>query len=588
MNTSFRQLYLLAVFLAFHLISNYSYALIWNKSETVIINAPGLEDAAIKNARLYLKLASETCDSPRWKVNKLYSQVERQIGQGLRAFGYYQPAIKKKMEVSDKCWQVKIDIDAGEPVKIKRIDIKVSGASDDEQINKTINSFKPLIGKQLLHKQYEGIKSRLIDRSYERGYIDAGFEKSELRVDPKNHSAEIIISLKTGERYYIGELNIDQEILDEDFLVRLADTQVGVPLESETLIRLQRNLSDSGYFSAVDIMMQRDKVENQKMPFAVRLKPRKKHAWKAGIGVETDIGVRYTGGYENRIFNRHGHQWGGKIELSKVESEIKTDYMIPGRNPHKEKFNFGMSLKHEDVDTYDSDTVTILASQTLKKSPRWTEIRSLELLYEDYKVADESDDDILFMPGIAWQYKRVDNPFKVHFGYRFGLSVKGAVEGLISTQSLLQTKINGKIIYRPGDAGRFSARGEFGTTLVDDIDDVPASLRFFAGGDNSVRGYDYESLGPEDDNGEVVGGTELITASLEYEHPVKNDDWWVSTFVDAGNAFDFDDHDVKLKIGYGVGVRWFSSFGRFKLDFAVPEETGLDDWKVHFSFGTEL
>ena len=86
----------------------------------------------------------------------------------------------------------------------------------------------------------------------------------------------------------------------------------------------------------------------------------------------------------------------------------------------------------------------------------------------------------------------------------------------------------------------------------------------------------------------MIGGTNLITASIEYEHPVIDDDWWAALFVDAGNAFDFDNNNADMKIGYGAGVRWFSPFGRFKLDLAVPEEDGFDDWKLHFAFGTDL
>ena len=553
----------------------------------MVINAPGLEGAAINNARFYLQLASQTCDIPRWKVQKLYALVEKQVAQGLRAFGYYQSKITKQLKWKENCWQAVIDIEHGDPVIIENLDIQIFGATDEPKIVEKVESLNELLGQRLLHQQYEAAKSQLTDTAYEMGYLDASLEKKELRVDPEKNTAEIILHLNTGELYYIGDLRYEQSILDEDFLHRLADIKTGEPLKSASLIKMQRNISDAGYFASTDVMMLRNEVEDYQMPIDVALKPRKKHAWRAGIGYETDTGLRLTGGYENRLFNRRGHQCRTGLQLSPVESELKAGYMIPGDNPHRETFNLGASLKHENVDTYETDTMTLDARQTLK-STGWTEVRSIQLLYEDYVVAGESDEDWLLMPGIAWVYEKVDNPFKSRFGYRFGLDVKGSLEGVISTQSLLQAKVSGKMIYRFGDAGRIMARGEFGATYVDDIRDVPASLRFFAGGDNSVRGYDYESLGPTDSNGNVIGGTNLITSSIEYGHPVKDDDWWLVAFVDAGNAFDFDDNNVDLKIGYGTGVRWFSPFGRFKLDFAVPEETGFEDWKLHFSFGTDL
>lgn len=553
----------------------------------IVINAPGLEDAAVNNARFFMQIASENCDTPQWKVKKFYTLIETQVATGLRAFGYYQPVVKKQIEWLDSCWKLTVDIDHGEPVIVEKIDIQVTGASDEPVIAKKVEKYNEVVGRRLLHQQYESIKNDLSDSAYELGYLDAVLEKKELRIYPEKNTAEIVLHLTTGELYYVGELKYEQEILDDDFLHRLADIKTGDPLASASLISMQRKISDSGYFTSADVVMLRDQVKDYQMPIDVKLKPRKKHAWSAGIGVESDTGLRITGGYENRLFNRRGHQWGTNLELSPVESELKASYMIPGQNPHKEKFNLGFSLKHEDVDTYVTDSMTLDARQTLKR-PNWTEVRSIQLLYEDYEVAGVSDEDWLFMPGISWVHEKVDNPFKVHFGYRAGLEVTGALEGVISTASLLQARLHGKMIYRFDDSGRITTRGEFGATYVEDISDIPASLRFFAGGDHSVRGYEYESLGPKDINGDVIGGTNLITASIEYEHPVVNDDWWAAAFVDAGNAFDFDSRDIDLKIGYGVGVRWFSPFGRFKLDFAVPEETGFEDWRLHFSFGTDL
>ena len=123
-------------------------------------------------------------------------------------------------------------------------------------------------------------------------------------------------------------------------------------------------------------------------------------------------------------------------------------------------------------------------------------------------------------------------------------------------------------------------------TLGGDFFDLPASLRFFAGGDNSVRGYAYKSLSPKDENGDAVGGRHLIAASLEYEHPVVGEDWWGAVFADAGNAFDTD--QFQLKYAYGVGVRWYSPVGRLRVDLAFPSDTAEDSWRLHFGFGVDL
>jgi translocation and assembly module TamA len=202
-------------------------------------------------------------------------------------------------------------------------------------------------------------------------------------------------------------------------------------------------------------------------------------------------------------------------------------------------------------------------------------------------VGDDDTIATFLMPGIRLDGVRADDPLITRRGYRVSLELRGAHEGLLSTASLLQLRAYAKGIYRLGEGGRITLRADAGTTLTDSKFDLPASLRFFAGGDNSVRGYAYQSLGPVDENGEPVGGSHLLTGSLEYEHPVVRDEWWAAAFVDAGNAFG-GGGDADLEVGYGVGVRWYSPVGRLRLDIAVPEDDSRDNWRIHFGLGADL
>jgi translocation and assembly module TamA len=136
---------------------------------------------------------------------------------------------------------------------------------------------------------------------------------------------------------------------------------------------------------------------------------------------------------------------------------------------------------------------------------------------------------------------------------------------------------------------RLIVRGRAGAILEDHVfDRVPLSLRFFAGGDNSVRGYDYESLGPRNALGELIGGNRVFEASVEYEHPL-TESWSIATFVDAGNAF--LGSDFKLRTGAGIGARWFTPIGPIRLDVAWPidmapgEDAGP---RLHISLGPDL
>ena len=134
---------------------------------------------------------------------------------------------------------------------------------------------------------------------------------------------------------------------------------------------------------------------------------------------------------------------------------------------------------------------------------------------------------------------------------------------------------------------RFVLRSHFGWIETSQFDQVPPDLRFFAGGDRSVRGYDYKSISPENDEGELTGASRLAVGSIEYQYNVTGK-WWGAVFVDAGEAVnDFNSRD--FKIGAGVGVRWASPLGPIKFDIARPvsdrEEKG---WQFYIGLGPEL
>jgi translocation and assembly module TamA len=174
---------------------------------------------------------------------------------------------------------------------------------------------------------------------------------------------------------------------------------------------------------------------------------------------------------------------------------------------------------------------------------------------------------------------------RVSDGYRLGIDLRGATESLASDTSFLQLRINSKWIHSFGSKTRVLARSRLGTTSIDELVELPASVRFFAGGDRSVRGYEYESLGPVDADGNVIGGSHLIDASIEFDYLFK-DQWSVGAFVDTGSAF--NDDDIHWSTGIGVGIRWYSPVGPIRLDFAHPLDDPENDLRVHISLGPDL
>jgi len=169
-------------------------------------------------------------------------------------------------------------------------------------------------------------------------------------------------------------------------------------------------------------------------------------------------------------------------------------------------------------------------------------------------------------------------------GYRVNASLRLASNAILSSTNLAQGSISAKFIQPLGKA-RVLARFDAAATEVGDFNKLPASLRYYAGGDGSVRGFDYKTLGPKNSADEVVGGRNLLTASIEYEYPIKKT-WGIAFFVDTGNAFNsFSNYE--LFTGAGIGVRWHSPIGPIRLDLAQDIE-GNENPRLHLSMGLDL
>jgi translocation and assembly module TamA len=191
----------------------------------------------------------------------------------------------------------------------------------------------------------------------------------------------------------------------------------------------------------------------------------------------------------------------------------------------------------------------------------------------------------LIIFGTNWEIARGRALSRATSGLRFNIDVRGAAELLGSDTSFLQTKLKTKWVYSLNNRTRVLARATLGMTMKDQLSELPASVRFFAGGDNSVRGYKFESLGPEDQDGEVIGGSNQIDASLEIDR-LFGEQWAIAAFVDSGDAF--DEADIDLSTGVGIGVRWYSPVGPLRLDFAHPLDNPDEDLRIHISLGPDL
>lgn len=545
----------------------------------------GIEGDPAENIKLSVDPGRYQCADSEWQLSYLKKKVTKQAQLALQALGYYQSKIELNIRPSDQCWTLVMNVQAGERVILTEAHIEVLGELAELPAYIKFAKKLPLqIDKPLKHEHYKKTKSEIEVLAARYGFLNGRFTEHNLDIDIKKNKAFVRLIFESGSRVHFGEIKIDHSIYDNQFIEQFVTLKSDSPFDSQALLKQQQILNGSGYFSTVEVTADRESLSKNKIPVEINLVPIKKHAYRFGVGASTDIGPRVSFNYKNRRVNRMGHELGFDSSFSNVRNEITLDYGIPQGKAGAERLDFQTGYLKEDTDSSENEAYKIAALLTRISDSGWVRTVFLEYLFEDFKVADANRQSELLMPGIRLKKTVSDNTIFPRQGWRFDISTRVASEDLLSSTRLLQLTTSSKLVI-PFGKGRLLARVEFAGSDVGDFEKLPASLRFFAGGDGSVRGFDYKSLGPVDADGEVTGGKNLLTGSLEYEHPIR-EQWGLALFVDTGNAFN-NFSDYELFTGVGVGLRWHSPIGPIRLDVAQDVKQEFSP-RLHLSMGLDL
>ena len=551
------------------------------------VTLQGLNDAQRENVRLFLGLKEKSPPKSETHLRRLFRQAPQEIRQALRAIGYYQPEIESGLEQRGQDWEARFTIKPGVPVRVTALDIAIETPPQepDSVFEKTLAGFPLRIGDVLHHGLYDKAKRDWRVLADERGYFDAHFTSHRMEVDVAHNSAVIRLHYVLGKRYRLGAVTFEQQGYKTDYLARFVPFEPDTPYAASRLIDLRTRIENSDHFANVEVSAQRKAAKDHVIPVLVTLSNRPKYKFTSGIGYGTDTGPRLTLGWENRRVNSAGHRFTSALTLSDINSGLTALYSIPLRDPSRERLEFLASRLTEDTDTVDSRT-SILGVRRIKvRADKWLETLYLNAQQESFRVGADSGHSTLLLPGINWTRTRKRAGAYLQSGDRLFFEVKGSDAWLGSDTRFVQVVGKGKLIKAINKKSRVLLRLDLGVSEVGSFSELPASQRFFAGGDQSVRGYDYNSLGPEDETGDVIGGRYLMVGSLEYERQIL-DKWSVALFYDVGNAMDV--LTDPLMHGAGIGVRWQTPIGPVRIDIASALDKADRPLRLHLFFGPDL
>jgi translocation and assembly module TamA len=523
------------------------------------------------------------------QAQRLFANVESEAAEALQPYGYYRARIEAELKPGEQPgnFDVFLRITPGEPVTISEVRIDISGSARDVPlVRQAIEVFRPKVGERLDHGAYEGSKGAIATALQATGFFDAKALRHRVEVTVAANSATIDLAWDGGERYRFGDVRLPDTQFSPEFLRRYVPWKPDEYYSSDRLLQLQQRWVDADYFSAVSVQPDLDHLADGRVPIDTLLIPAKRTLFTAAAYVSTDYGPGGKLGVERRWINDRGHKVGGQIEYSLRLESINAYYRIPRPGQRNRNYNFAAGYRDEETDSSRSRLARISASEVLDQWHGYTRTLGLQYLNGDFEIADEQrHSSLLFAEGMLTR-KRADDIVFPQRGVSVAYTLRLAAEGLLSDTSLAQIQADAKWIRPAGRKSRLILRGSLGAMTAGNFDALPPELRFFAGGDRSIRGFDYQQLGETNATGGVIGGKYLTVGSAEYEHYFL-DKWGAAVFVDAGDAYS---SSFNANVGTGVGLRWRSPVGILRVDLGVPVRTDEDDdgVRIHFMIGPDL
>ena len=545
----------------------------------------GLDGELENNVELFLEALPEleVSDLPRFRDNIISSTTK-----ALQALGYYQSTIQLNLDNSnEKKPELTVTVDAGKPVVYRTIKIRLEGEAKENPAFEQLLKESPIqSGEPLNHGTYDDFKNKFTSLGQSLGFFDAHFSHHSVDVYPEQYIADLYLTYSSGQRYAFGDIRYGSVPEPMEHLIKTMVTiKPGDPYDVVQLGNLNKDLSSTNYFQSISVEPQRSDVIDYHVPILINVTLNRNHELETGVGFSTDEGPRVSLNWDKPVINDRGHSLTNEFLVSGKRAAISSNYKIPYGNPLLEYYNLQAGYRYKDLEDTKSD-LTTAAVHRWKKNPKgWDKDIFFRIQYESYQQASQDDKSLLLIPGFSLSKRQANGSLDPSHGYLLMMTVEVSEKSWGSDASFLKVWGRSKGLTTVAEKHRFIARADQGAIWIDDILNVPPSIRFFTGGDQTVRGYAYESLSPKDKNGKLIGGQYMSAVSLEYDYEfIKN--WRTAVFVDSGTAT--NDYDDSWKTGTGFGIRWISPVGPIRLDLAFAVSEKGSPWRIHFSMGPEL
>lgn len=518
------------------------------------------------------------------RLKRLVDEAVRESKEAAATEGYFSAEVTSDIDSSVQPWIVRLKIEPGERTRIEHVEIRFRGpgATDGEARptrERVQEGWLLRKGQPFRQEDWSDAKQRAVRTLSGWRYAAAEIAESEADIDPEGHKARLLVDLESGPPFRFGELRISGTRRYPDRLVEnLAPMKPGETYDREKVTLYTRRLLESGYFASVQAEVDSQPAAAEATPLRVAVIEAPQHHFESGIGYNTDVGPKLEARYTNQDVFSRAWRFGSQLNLDEKIKNLTLNLDTPPR-PGGVWNSLFVRAREEDIQNELTREQAFGHIYNIGASAAPTSLITSLHFDESHILGGPADDRHAAYFGAKKAFRKTDELVSPREGYYATVEIGGSPEQL-STRSFVRGVVTGSLFFPVQRNDDLLFRAQAGAVASSSRQGIPSTFLFRTGGDQTIRGYAFESIGVEQD-GAIVGGRRLLIGSVEYTHWI-GEGWGLAAFIDSGSAWD-SGANTTIATGYGGGVRVRTPIGPIRADLAYGALNS--DWRIHFSVG---
>jgi len=572
-------------------------------SFTVEVRAPDAVRGTLER-HLELQRFRSLPDLHAIELQRLLGAADANARELLGTMGYFAPTITVELSETPQSKvaprTVVVTVQPGPQTHVDSADIAFAGSDGPEaqasarQQQRVQRNWSLGPGQPFTQSAWDAAKGDGLRQLQARRHPTARIANSRAEVDADTHQAQLSVTYDPGPAYRFGPLRVEgSQRYDPDGARRLARLPTGAVYDEAELLDAQLRLASSGYYDAVFLTLDTEGTDPQSAPVVAQVREARLQKLVFGPGFSTDSGARLSLEHIHNQLPGIGWRAVSKLLLDRETKLASTEWTaLPNDNGWR--WFAGGQVQRETTGDYEVNSGRLRSGRS-KSTKRIDRSYFLQYDYANSQGLNAPPSGTALSVNYGWTgryFNSLTAPTRGHgvaVELGLGTTLRPERDPFLRTLVRWQTFVPaGRVQDDAGQArnARVAVRAEAGAVLAREGAQVPVTQLFLTGGDTTVRGYGYRSIGARTDNGQLYGGRYLAVGSVEWQRPIvykgAMTDWESTLFIDAGAVADRVG-DLDPRVGVGAGVRWRSPVGPLQADLAYGVKT--KEVRLHLRLG---